>query len=660
MNSKNSSTKFSDSNQLSLDDKRRLEMALKSADAGLWHIDVINNVNQWDDRCLAVFGTSRASFDNSYEAWANLVHPEDLPASEKNYMHCLKTGDHYDDVHRVIHPDGSIHFVHATGSITQNEHGISVRVTGLVFDITDKQDAEVKRVTELNKLWESQQRLQAIIKNTVDGIITINNEGYIDTFNLAAENMFGYSAKEVIGKNVRILMDSFHSVKHDNYLKHHISTGENTIIGVGRELKGKRKDDSLFPMELAISEFTLDSGFIFTGIVRDISQRKNLEGQLLQSQKMEALGTLAGGIAHDFNNILAIITGNAELAKMNAENTSSTRQNINNIINTSEQAAKLIKQIMTFSRMSTTKISVMNLREAITWAVEMIATMIPVGIVFKKDFVDFERCIINADESQIQQVILNLFTNAIFSMKNKRGSINIRLREASGVLSRVLNDKAKYIELTIRDEGEGIASKDIDKIFDPFFTTKKVGEGTGLGLSVVHSIVRKHHGDIRVESEKGKGTCLFLYFPRITEIMPSIAIKKEEFDDANHVGNILIVEDEPALSEVYKEFLEMKGFNITVCCCGEDALRVFRNDINKFDLVLTDYSMPNMTGKQLSKELLKIKSGIPILLATGFGDIVSANEINKLGIKHCLIKPIKLSKLHQVIDECLMKRVSLN
>jgi len=636
----------------------QLELVIEGASVGIWDWYVQSGEASFNERWSNIIGyTLEELRPVSIETWMKYAHPDDLKESDRLLKeHWAGTTEYYTFESRMRHKDGHWIWVYATGKVIEWESdGVAKRMIGTHLDITEKKESAIQVATEARELWESEQRLQAVINNTVDGIITIDSRGVINSFNLAAENMFGYKARETIGNNVQMLMDSFHSAKHDGYLANHIATGENKIIGLGRELEGKRKDNSLFPMELAISKFQMDGDFVFTGIVRDITRRKNLEAQLLQSQKMEALGTLAGGIAHDFNNILSIVIGNAELVKKSYVDIGSNQSNIDNIVSASERAVKLVQQIMTVSRMSTTRVVVMNLRTALLSTIELISATCPANIVFAQDFAGFDKCRINADEAQIQQIIMNLCTNAIFAMKNEGGSINFGLREVTGELSKVLSNESTYIELSVRDEGSGIASENIEKIFNPFFTTKTIGEGTGLGLSVVHSIVREHHGDIRVESEKGKGACFYLYFPTVAEAEHSIAIVEEASSYSNRTGNVLIVDDEPALAELYRTFLEAVGYNVTACSGGEEAVRIFQDDIDKFDLVLTDYSMPNMTGEQLAEKLLKMKVDIPIILATGYGELLSIEGVGGLGIKDCLVKPIKLDKLHKVIIEHIRK-----
>ncbi len=380
-------------------------------------------------------------------------------------------------------------------------------------------------------------------------------------------------------------------------------------------------------------------------------ERGRLESQLIRSQKMEAVGSLAGGIAHDFNNILSIIIGNVELTRMNFHDIDKIKKYNNNIYKASDRAKELVSQIMTFSRMDITSFRPIKLLSSVNECVNLIRSTSPSNIEFITDINQEEYFTIKADETQISQVLINLCTNAIHAMSENGGKLTVSLSHCSSDKVSMLDMNENYYVLTISDTGCGIEGDIIDNIFDPFFSTKEVGKGTGLGLSVVHSIIKQHRGDITVESIVGKGTTFTIFLPQSNESVDEIKSPSSEFKTGK--GQILVVEDEEDLRTLYKEQLETIGYNVTTCSNGQEALSVFKRKPKYFDLVLTDHSMPGITGKDLAIEILSIQPNLPIILATGYADLMSIDEMKSIGVKKCLIKPIKIDELNETIHHCL-------
>jgi len=380
-------------------------------------------------------------------------------------------------------------------------------------------------------------------------------------------------------------------------------------------------------------------------------ERGRLESQLIRSQKMEAVGSLAGGIAHDFNNILGIIIGNVELTRMNFHDIDKVKKYNNNIYKASDRARKLVSQIMTFSRMDISTFEPLKLSYSINESINLIRSTSPANIEFATDINQKEDFTIRGDETQVSQILINLLTNAIQAMSENGGILTVSLCHCPSDKVNMLDMNKSYFVLSISDTGCGIDGDIIDNIFDPFFSTKEVGKGTGLGLSVVHSIIKQHHGDITVESTVGKGTTFTIFLPQSNGSIDEKSAPKSGSKTGK--GQILIVEDEEELCYLYKEQLETIGYKVTTCSNGKEALSIFKRKPTYYDLVLTDHSMPGITGRDLAIELLSIQPNLPIILATGYADLMSLDEIKSIGLQKCLIKPIKIDELNDAICNCL-------
>jgi signal transduction histidine kinase len=387
-----------------------------------------------------------------------------------------------------------------------------------------------------------------------------------------------------------------------------------------------------------------------TSVVLDITELTEARSQLQQSQKMEAIGILAGGIAHDFNNILGAMIGNAQMGLLRLEKDRKERKYFISIEKSGQRAADLIRQILTFSRREKTHLKPIDLASNIDAALQLMRATIPANISISQHISEGAPPIMG-NVTQIHQIIINLCTNAYHAMEEKGGILEITLNtlnEGQNYLDR----EGPCLQLIVKDTGIGIPLDLQPKLFDPFFTTKEVGKGTGLGLSVVHSIVENHQGKIEIESEAGLGTTIFLYFPTTEEDSPNESTMEPMENQKSNI-QILIVEDEKSLCLLYQEFLEDQGYGVTLCTDGFEGLASFKEKPNYFDVVLTDMAMPGFTGKQLTQEFLKIRPELPIILSTGYSNQIDNEEAKKIGCRFFLIKPLILSELQQVIEQCL-------
>lgn len=585
------------------------------------------------------------SADNYYFFLSHIVKTSDTITCDLHLKH-----------HNVEHEKrAATLWVRLNTKVEMDNTGNTLDIYLSLTDITQSKNMYSDLARYATEALESQDRLNNIIKTAVDGIITFNGTGTVDSFNLSAEKMFGYPESEIIGNNVNMLMPEFERSQHDSYLTQYRVTGEKKMIGIEREVWGTRKNGETFPLTLAVSETIWKGEKIYTGRIRDLTEYRYLQKQLQQSQKMEALGTLAGGIAHDFNNILAAILGNIEIAFRYLPVGSLGRKNLDAAHVSGDRAKKLIRQILTFSRMEATSLQPVDLSAVVHDALEMSRSLIPANIEIRENIE--AGIIVQADENQMYQILHNLCSNAQQAIGVEGGSIDVVLRKEKRPNKLQVIGETHCIALSVEDSGCGINKQDLVHVFDPFFTTKDVGKGTGLGLAVVDGIVKQHHAHITVDSIKNTGTTFTVFFPLTTAVKVS-KTKTKNSDEPSPInckktGRILIVDDEESLVTLYDEYLSQEGYIVTVTAEPIKALSMFKKTPNQFDVVITDNNMPNMTGQQLAKEMLTIRPDLPIILSTGFMDTLMEHNIQNLGIRQCLLKPVRLKNLQDAIDTCL-------
>jgi signal transduction histidine kinase/CheY-like chemotaxis protein len=386
----------------------------------------------------------------------------------------------------------------------------------------------------------------------------------------------------------------------------------------------------------------------------DLTPGKRLEARLRQAQKMESIGTLAGGIAHDFNNILFPIIGYAEMAREEMADRPGPRAYIDEIVRASERARNLVSQILTFGRQTEEEVRPLRIQSILKEALHLLRASIPASIEIRRH-IDARCGAVMGDPSQIHQIAMNLCTNAYHAMQPDGGLLGIRLEETNigAADPDAPPDLApgRYARLIVSDTGTGIPPGDLERIFEPYFTTKEQGKGTGLGLAVVHGIVKRNGGTVAVRSELGRGTAFHVYFPLISE--GNETTTPEDQPPPPGSERILVVDDEAPITGMLEQMLTRLGYAVTVRTASPEALELFREDPNRFDLVLTDMTMPGMSGIQLARALLEIRPDLPILLCTGFSEIVSEQEARAAGIRAYLMKPVVRSQLARAIRAAL-------
>ncbi len=414
------------------------------------------------------------------------------------------------------------------------------------------------------------------------------------------------------------------------------------------------------PIELNEKQITLkrvfmkdktDTILLFIG---DVTKQKQMERQLHQSQKMEAIGTLAGGIAHDFNNILAAIMGYAEIVKFDIEPSNPAHQKIDQILIASTRAKDLIHQILAFSRQSEMNRKPIQMHLIVKEVLKLLRASLPSSIEIRQK-INIESSHVMADATQIHQLLMNLCTNAHHAMRERGGFLDIGLEvlDAEDICANPREEmrQGPYLRLSVADTGDGMDRAVMDRIFEPYFTTKRKGEGTGMGLAVVHGIVKSHGGAVTVASVPGQGTVFHVYFPMVV-------IDEKLSDNENEAlpkgcERILLVDDEEVLVSLGRQMLELLGYRVESRTSSIEALEAFRSNPDQFDLVITDMTMPNMTGERLAQKMMMIRPNLPVLLCTGFSESISPEKAASVGIKALLMKPIALHKLARMVRHTL-------
>ena len=592
-------------------------------------------------------------------ALVDLVMQENLDA-EKSYVTIKRQGDKiYAEAFAPYLPPGDIHLL-ASASIFRNFEG---KVVGAIECIRD--NTEQKRIEA--QLALDHERLTSILDRIPMPVFMIDHDRTVFLWNRYMELYTGKTKDMMIGRKLDLtflfkggvpptlaevvlqmtddeILEQFGSrgVKKCDHLASAFET--NGTIWLNNEermqsIRAARIYDSQGKVVGAIQ-----TSQDITEQVRAEDEKQKVQAQLFSAQKMEAIGTLAGGIAHDFNNILASIIGNTEMALYILQD-DSVRKYLDHVMEAGDRAKKLINQILTFSHSKEQERKPVNMRLIAHEALELLSSTLPstIGI---RQHISTEYAMVFADPTKIYQIIMNLCTNAAHAMRDKGGILDITIADIDkGCAHHADLRDIAYVHLTIRDNGHGIDPAILDKIYHPFFTTKKSGEGSGLGLSVVYGIVKSYDGTITVESEVGKGTVFNVFLPSIQDTV--VFQEGENVHVALIKGEeqILCVDDEEMIVILIHEFLESIGYKVVSTTSCLEALSIFMEDPHRFDLVITDMTMPQMTGLELTKKIQAIRPEIPIILCTGYNEMFTDDDIKRQGIKELIIKPILLKNL---------------
>jgi len=601
-----------------------------------------------------------AGFDFSQIQPEDIIPEDHLPMYQE-YIHTVVTQGHMHIIGQGINQSGNRLMLDIHG--VRMAHAERVQILTIVRDITEQNRAE-------EALRKSEDRLRATFEAALDAIISMDENGKVVEFNPAAETCFGYQREVVIGESLAELITPLrYREAHQKGIKRYLQTGEGNNIGKRIEITAMRANGEEFPAELAIDVTQGTEGKLFIGYMRDITERKNaedsrdrLEAQLRQAQKMEAIGHLTGGIAHDFNNILTSILGYVVMAEEKTERLQDAKisKYLSRAKNSGKKARDLIQQMLTFSRGQRGEPRVMPLGPLVKESMKLLEISLPSSVEIELD-VDNSCSQIMIDPVHLEQVLMNLCINARDAVHNN-GCIRISVKQHECVECNCDACRqpfsGSFVELSVEDNGCGITPEVIERMFEPFFSTKEVGKGSGMGLSTVHGIVHEYGGHIKIETELNKGTNIHVMFrsladKSVNEIQSTDELNPQAGHHRKLTGRVLVVDDEEDVAEFMLDMLEDWGLEVTVITNSVIARDVFRQNSDKFDLVITDFTMPKLTGIQLANEIRQTNHSVPIILYTGFSEDLQQSELQSAGISYFLTKPIDVDETFNHVNALL-------
>jgi PAS domain S-box-containing protein len=543
-----------------------------------------------------------------------------------------------------------------TAKSTEKIQALSLKeIEGLLHELRvhqielEMQNEELLRAQ--TKLQASRECFQDLYDFAPAGYCTVSEQGLILKINLTATTLLGVPRSQLFRK---MLTSYILPEDQDIYYRHHkalFATGEPQVC----EMRLIRADKSLFWARLeAIAVMDKDGTTTYRIVLSDITKQRKLEENLFQSHKMEAIGTLAGGVAHDFNNILSAIIGFSELAKDSIPPENSAQEYIDIVLKSSMRAADLVEQILTFSCKSPHVLQSFMPHLIVKEAMKMMRASLPATLSLEEK-IDIDCGLILADPTNIHQIVANLCTNAFHATENEKGTLTVSLYRKELAAEDIKESDilpGPFVVLSVSDTGCGMDKKTIGRIFEPYFSTKEVSKGTGLGLAVILGIVKDYKGFIEVESEPGKGSAFRVYLPALQKVVstPKIEAKKSL---PTGTERILVVDDESEICNLEKTILELLGYTVTATKDSRQALEKISSSPDDFDLLITDQTMPYLSGTELAKEVLKIRPNMQIILCTGYSSAITEEGALAIGIKKYAIKPVNRSTLATLAREVL-------
>ncbi|MBI4774248.1 MAG: PAS domain S-box protein [Deltaproteobacteria bacterium] len=601
------------------------------------------------------YWTAQVTYSNVFLGSMFMGREHGQPVSIQNMMFCPM------NVHRKT--------VGVIG-LANKETGFSELDAEIAMAFSDIAALSFHNSRTLDKLAESEEKYRLLVENSGDVIFTLGPDFRFAYVSPTVEGLTGYSAEEMMKMNLdgifspssaRIVRTAYKRRIRNEKAGHRANDSERW------ELEHNRKDGSRIWGEVTTRPFRDKNGRFagIHGITRDISERRRseaekarLESQLRQSQKMEAIGTLAGGIAHDFNNILGAIIGYVELALDEIPDGLSARGDLEQVLKSAHRAKELTYRILSFSRRTDPERKPLQVGSIVEETMKLLRASIPTTIKIHQKL-EANAGTVLADPTQVHQLLLNLCTNAAHAMRKKGGVLGVRLDrvavDGKAPAKHIELKRGLYCRLNVFDNGEGMSEETLHRIFEPFFTTKESGEGTGMGLAVVHGIVKSHDGAITVHSSPGIGSTFSVYLPLVEEsVAKEIPVGIGSIPKGTE--HILFVDDEEALAAVAGETLERQGYRVSVLTSSREALDLFRDRPGDFDIVITDMTMPQITGTELAKSMLQIRPDIPIIICTGYSEGMSEEKATELGIRRFLMKPLVAREVAEAVRALLDRK----
>ncbi len=573
-----------------------------------------------------------------------LTHPDDRADDGAAHAQMLSGGiAELAREKRYRRKDGSAVWVSINASIIRDEAGRPLRTLAVVQDITVRKAAE-------QALRSAVAKYRCLVEQSLVGIYVIQGDRFVYV-NPKMTEVFGFTAEEMTAVPV---LDFIHEEDQPTASENIRRRLDGTVENVRYGLRMLRKDGSVIHADVHGGRAEYNGRPAILGTLLDVSERRKLEEQLLQSQKMEAIGQLAGGIAHDFNNLLTAIVGNTRLALDDLPSGHPVCESLREIDTASTRAMELVQRILTFSRQEVPERKTIQLQPVIDEALKLLRATLPATIDIRASFTAGVPAV-SADATQIHQVVMNLGTNASHAMAG-RGvlEVGLTMMEIDASQARVSAElrEGSYVLLSVSDDGCGMDRATLARIFEPFFTTKAQGQGTGLGLSVVHGVMKTHDGAVTAYSRPGKGTVFHLYFPAVAgEAIPTKTAASPVVRGKGQ--SILFVDDEDQLVRLANDMFTRLGYRITAFTRAEDALAAFRAAPGSFDLVVSDLAMPGLTGPDLARELLQLRPDIPIVIATGYIRPEDTESMRDLGIRALILKPHTVDQMGPMLHQLL-------